>query len=184
MGRVTLSVLLVGLAVFVLGCRAESPAPAPKPRAPRAAAQPQQEPEIPVEASTPEPPPEAPEPFVYSPEGLRDPFQPFIKLELPKEVKPKVFVPKTPLQRYSTEELKLVGVIWGGAGRSKALIEDPEGKGYVASVGTPVGDQGGGIVQIRPERVVIEERFVDVLGEETVRTVDMKLHRPEGEVSQ
>jgi Tfp pilus assembly protein PilP len=185
MGLVTFSALVVGLAAFLAGCGTENSVPSASPPVAHAEVQqPQQTPAAPVAAPAPAPPPVDPEPFVYSRESLRDPFMPFIKLELPKELKPKTFVPKTPLQRYATEELMLVGVIWGGPSRAKALIEDPEGKGYVAGVGTLVGDQGGGIVQIRPERVVIEERFVDVLGEETVRTVNMTLHKSEGEVSQ
>ena len=127
---------------------------------------------------------EKPPPFVYDPQGLRDPFAPFIKIETTKQKqKPKVFVPKTPLQRYAVEELRVVGVIWADAGKAKALIEDPEGKGYVVGIGTLVGDQEGKIIQIHPEQVVVEERFFDLLGEENVKVVKMALHKPEGEVN-
>ena len=122
---------------------------------------------------------------MYVAEGLRDPFQPFIKLETKekKKVRPQVFVPKTPLQRFATEELRLVGIIWAEQGRSKALIEDPQGKGYVVGTGTLVGDRGGRIVRIEPEQAVIEEKIVDLFGEENLSVVTMTLRKPEGEVN-
>ena len=76
-----------------------------------------------------------------------------------------------------------MGVVWSGHGKSKALIEDPEGKGYVVTTGTLVGDRDGKIVDIRPEKVMVEERSVDLLGEENVKMVAMTLRKPEGEVS-
>jgi len=123
--------------------------------------------------------------FVFDPTGLRDPFEPFIRLEekKPKEKKPQVFIPKTPLQRYAIEELRLVGVIWSGGEKSVALVEDPEGKGYMATGGALVGDRGGRIVRIYPDRVDVEERFVDLFGEENVKVVTMTLRKPEGEVN-
>jgi type IV pilus assembly protein PilP len=184
MGPVRTAALAAGVAVFLGGCGSDRPAssPAPKPIAPVAKAEPKKAVPTPVEASQPQPAPA--ETFVYSSAGLRDPFEPFIKLETEKKDKPKVFVPQTPLQRYTVDELRLVGVIWsGGAGaKPKALIEDPAGKGYVVTVGTLVGDKGGGIVKIGPDEVVVEERFVGVLGEENQRIVKMALHKPEGEV--
>ncbi len=173
------SVLVAALAMVVSGCGGGAPAPAPKKvrSTPPKAAKAQ-----PVAAAK-QPAPEEP-PFVYNPEGLRDPFVPFIKLEPRKkeQKKPEVFVPKTPLQRYALEELKLAGIVWAGKERSRALIEDPEGKGYVVTVGTLVGDRGGKIVGVHPDRVVVEERFLDVLGEETVNKVVLSLRKPEDEV--
>ncbi|MEW6488952.1 MAG: pilus assembly protein PilP [Thermodesulfobacteriota bacterium] len=126
-----------------------------------------------------------PEPaFSYQPAGLRDPFEPFIRLDEPKtKAKPQVFVPRTPLQRYALEEIRLVGVMWAEGGRSVALVEDPEGKGYVVSGGVLIGDRGGRIIGIRPDRVDVEERFVDLFGEENVKVMTMTLRKPEGEVN-
>jgi type IV pilus assembly protein PilP len=123
--------------------------------------------------------------FAYEPAELRDPFQPFIKLDTKtkKKARPQIFVPKTPLQRFATEELHLVGIIWGEGGRARALIEDPQGKGYVVGTGTLVGDRGGRIVRIEPEQAVIEERIVDLFGEENLSVVTMTLRKPEGEVN-
>jgi len=163
------------------GCWGQSPQPAssPAPSA-RAAQAPAAAP-----APAPEPAAEALEPaFSYQPVGLRDPFEPFIRLDEPKpKTKPQVFVPRTPLQRYALEEIRLVGVMWAEGGRSVALVEDPEGKGYVVSGGVLIGDRGGKIIGIRPDRVDVEERFVDLFGEENVKVMTMTLRKPEGEVN-
>lgn len=134
-------------------------------------------------------PPEAPPPpamvFSYDPNGLRDPFEPFIKIEEKKQAAqpaPKAFVARTPLQRFSLDEIKLVGVLWTPAGKATALVEDPQNKGYMVSVGAYLGDRGGKIVRIQPDRVVIEERFSDVLGQEKVNVSNIVLHKSEGEV--
>jgi type IV pilus assembly protein PilP len=168
----------VGLAALV-ACGSEPPAPAPA-QAPQPKVTPP-----PTETVAPAPPvqPTVPE-FTFDPKGLRDPFEPFIKLEAkPKEKKATAFVPKTPLQRYAVEELRLVGVIWAGSAKSVALVEDPEGKGYVVSSGTLVGDRGGRVVRIQPDRVDVEERFVDLFGDENVKVATMTLRKPEGEVN-
>lgn len=172
-----LSAALAALA----GCGGQSPQPA---SAPGPSARP-----APVSAAAPVPAPEpaaaAAEPaFSYQPAGLRDPFEPFIRLEEPKpKAKPQVFVPRTPLQRYALEEIRLVGVVWAEGGRSVALVEDPEGKGYVVSGGVLIGDRGGRVIGIRPDRVDVEERFVDLFGEENVKVLTMTLRKPEGEVN-
>lgn len=183
MGALRTALWTAGLAALLLGCGSQAPAP-PRPPKPTPAAAKKTPPAVPRPVNAEEPKTAEPEEFAYHREGLRDPFEPFIKIVKKKVQKPKVFVPKTPLQRYAVEELQLVGVVWGGPGKAKALIEDPGGKGYVVGVGTLVGDRGGGIVKIAPGEVLVEERFVDVLGEETVRAVKLALRKPEGEVNQ
>ncbi len=177
----SLAVFLIsaGLALGLTACGSEPAAP---PAATPAAAAPAPK-KAPAPVEDPTRGAVVGEAFAYAPEGLRDPFQPFIKLEEKKQSRPQVFVPKTPLQRYATEELQLVGIIWGEAGRARALIEDPEGKGYVVGTGTLVGDRGGRIVRIQPQEAVVEERAVDLFGEENVNVVRMTLRKPEGEVN-
>ncbi len=170
-----------GLGLLLAACGADAPAPKPKAKAKAE----QEEKAVPAAEAVTAPAQAEAESFVYEPAGLRDPFQPFVKVvekSKKKEAKPKVFVPKTPLQRYAVEELRVVGVIWADGRNSKALIEDPEGKGYVVRAGTLVGDMGGRIVGIRPDRLVVEERFVDILGEENVKVVELTLRKPEDEV--
>ena len=52
----------------------------------------------------------------------------------------------------------------------------------MVGVGTLVGDKEGKIARIQPDRVVIEERFTDLFGEEKKNVANMMLRKPEGEV--
>ncbi len=173
---------LVALSLLV-GCGG-SPAPAPAP----AQADQQKAPTLNdlIGGALPRASDEPVDTFVYDRKGLRDAFQPFIRLvDKSKEKKrgEKVLVPKTPLQKFALEELKLVGIVWSDAERSKVLIEDPKGKGYYVGVGTWMGDRGGKIVRIHPDKIVVEEKIVDILGETNVKHITLTLHKAEDEVN-
>ncbi|MCB9477296.1 MAG: pilus assembly protein PilP [Deltaproteobacteria bacterium] len=87
----------------------------------------------------------------------------------------------TVLTQYEIKYFRLVGVVFDEAS-PRAIFEDPRGRAYVVSVGTPIGRNLGVIEQILPEAVVVsEQRFVPGgLNElETVQVV-IKLH-PERE---
>lgn len=166
-----------GLGLALLACQGAQP-PAPTAAPPVA---PAPVPVVAPAAVTPAPAPAATA-FVYDALGLRDPFEPFLKLEVKKTAREQ-FVPRTPLQQYSVEELRLVGIVWGDGGRSSALVEDPRGKGYVVGVGTYLGDRGGKIVRIQLDRLAVEERIVDLFGEENLNVVTLTLRKSEGEVN-
>jgi len=106
----------------------------------------------------------------------RDPFRSFIQVKSPgAAVRKKPARRLTPLQKYSLDQLRVVGVIGGGSLR-KALLEDDVGKGYVVGVGDAVGNQGGTIVVIKPDRIVIKEIHTDALGEDKVRRITKRLY--------
>ena len=106
----------------------------------------------------------------------RDPFRSFVELrDSAATVRRAPTRPLTPLERYSLDQLRLVGVVGGGS-VDKALLEDDVGKGYVVGVGTAVGNQGGKIVSIRPDRIVIQETVTDPLGEERARNIVKRLY--------
>jgi len=107
----------------------------------------------------------------------RDPFRSFIEVRDPTAVAVRKAPtrPLTPLERYSLDQLSLVGVVGGGS-MQKALLEDDVGKGYVVGVGAAVGNQGGRIVSIQPDRIVIQETTTDPLGEERVRNITKRLY--------
>lgn len=176
----------VAVGVALVGCaKKEPPAASAPPVAVRAKAAPARPLPVPTAAQAGPLEPQRPT-FLYDPTGLRDPFEPFIKLEDMKKKgapAPKAFTPRTPLQQYPSEQLKLVGVVWGAEGRARALIEDPQGKGYAVGVGALVGDRGGKVVRIQPDRVVIEERFTDLFGEEKKNVSNIMLRKSEGEVA-
>lgn len=115
----------------------------------------------------------------YRPKAERDPFKSFVTTRAPVQApseKPAQI--KTPLQRYSLDQLKVVGIIAGGNVR-KALLEDDVGKGYVVAVGDAVGSEGGEITAIRDDRIVIQSTYSDVLGNKKVRRITKKLYTSE-----
>ncbi len=107
--------------------------------------------------------------------GLRDPFRPFNLALRPKPVE----TPKTPLEQYDVGALKLVAVIYDTQD-PKAMVEDDTGLGYTVAHGTKIGNQGGVVKTIEPDRVVVEEEFVDFYGEKKKTEIVLRL-KPEGE---
>ncbi|MBI2963862.1 MAG: pilus assembly protein PilP [Deltaproteobacteria bacterium] len=107
--------------------------------------------------------------------ALRDPFRPFNLALRPKPVE----TPKTPLEQYDVGALKLVAVIYDTQ-NPKAMVEDDSGLGYTVALGTKIGNQGGVVKTIDPDRVVVEEEFVDFYGEKKKTEIVLRL-KPEGE---
>lgn len=63
----------------------------------------------------------------------RDPF------EQPTEILPSDCPPSMPLCKFDRSQLKLVGVIQEGEGNYKAMVEDPDGRGYFVTAGMQIG---------------------------------------------
>ncbi|MBI3810803.1 MAG: pilus assembly protein PilP [Nitrospirae bacterium] len=112
-----------------------------------------------------------PPPYAYNPEGRRDPFRSIlVKSELGKSLEN---LPA--LLRTEVGELRLIGIVWGGFGYS-AMVQTPDGKGYTIHVGTPLGPNRGRVQKITERYLTIEERYVDIFGENKVREVKLDLH--------
>lgn len=157
--------LLVLVGVSVSGCSdSGTPSvPGPSRPAPAAAAKP----------AAPVPPPApAPPPFSYEAKGRRDPFRPLIA--------PRTEVvrtrPKTGLAALEPKELKLTGIIWGGRG-FYALVEAPNGAGYVVRVNDVVGENAR-VAKITSDVVTFEERMGPV-PQSQARLVELRLRKEE-----
>ena len=138
---------------------ADAPAPAPTPR--------------PTVGTVPTP---TAAPAAAAPAaGLKDPFRPFNLALRPKPVE----TPRTPLEQYDVGALKLVAVIYDTQ-NPKAMVEDDTGLGFTVGVGTRIGNQGGVVKVIEPERVIVEEEFVDFYGDKKKSEIVLRL-KPEGE---
>ena len=100
----------------------------------------------------------------------RDPFRSFIeeqKLRLAK-------TERGPLEQFDLSQLTVVAVVWG-TGRPRALVEDPSGRGYVVQVGTPIGKNDGSVTSsIWDNAVVVRETYVDYLGAQTSKEIEMR----------
>ena len=120
--------------------------------------------------------------YAYNPKGKIDPFKPFLNLEVAKVGvnKPKKAVPRTPLMEFGLDQIKMTGIAHGSEKRV-AMIEDPKGKGYIISEGTLLGHNGGRVVQILPDRMVVEEKVMDAKGKNKTQRIVIKLHKDERE---
>ncbi len=124
--------------------------------------------------------------YAYQADGRRDPFESLVK------EKPKIKIltpqleadrPRGPLERFDISALKLVGIVWGELGR-RGLIRAPDNKGYFVTVGTYMGENGGQVVDVAPDRLIIEEKYKDTEGNTVGKTLDLPLRRKEKEQEQ
>lgn len=110
--------------------------------------------------------------YVYDPVGKRDPFEPF-------NLAPKADNAdgKTGLERFVIGQLRLTAVL-KGFDEPLAIVEDATGKGHTVTKGTKIGPNGGEIVEILPDRLLILEKLVDFTGKEQSNTIEMRLRAP------
>jgi type IV pilus assembly protein PilP len=107
--------------------------------------------------------------YVYDPTGKRDPFRPF-------DFSPKKGdeAGKTPLEKYDLGQLKLTAVL-GGFDEPIAMVENSAGKGFPVKKGTKIGLNGGEVVEIQPDKVIVVETVTDFTGESKSTTHEIKL---------
>jgi Tfp pilus assembly protein PilP len=98
----------------------------------------------------------------------RDPFVPPGSVPLGVE--------GTPLQHVELARLRLVAVV-SDTSRTRALLEDDTGLGYIATIGTPVGRHGGVIVGVGRGSLRIHEPKDDGGGREVV----LQMPSPQGD---
>lgn len=119
--------------------------------------------------------------YHYDAKGKIDPFKPFLNLEVAKvTTKPIRNFPRTPLEEVGLDQFKLVGIAIG-SNRKAAMVEDPKKKGYIIGEGTVIGHNGGKVVEILRDRVIVEERIPDATGKNKTQRTVIKLHKDEKE---
>lgn len=109
-----------------------------------------------------------PETPPYNPAGRRDPFRPFTL-----DIRPEARTQLTPLQRYELGQLIVVGTVWE-LSPPRAMVEDSVGMGFIVTIGTPIGRNGGVVTAIEPQRVMVEERVLDFYGKEQINRIVME----------
>jgi len=112
--------------------------------------------------------------FVYETKGRRDPFRPLI---MPKVEKPKTSKPKTGLAALGVNELKLSGIVWHPRGYY-ALVEAPNGAGYVLRVNDTIGEDTR-VAKITPQGVTFEVKLETPLPQARSRLVELRLRKEE-----
>ncbi len=119
--------------------------------------------------------------YVYNPIGKPDPFRPFMEMApSPKKKIAPMTLPISPLQRASINELRLVGVSSDDNHRI-AMVQDVKGRAYPIFLGTYIGQNGGRVVEILPDRIIIEERTKAADKKAKAKRLTMKLRKDEGE---
>ena len=120
-----------------------------------------------------------------------DPFRPFIETDVEQKIRKEdgldkkgggKSLPLSPLQQREIGEFRLVGIA-GNDDRRTAVVEDGTAKKtYSLFVGTYIGRNEGRVIQILPDRVIVEERVEDPVKKEKkaqTRRMTMMLHKGE-----
>jgi len=167
----------VACAAALAGCGTKAPAPAaPKPAvAPKPAAAPPAKPvQKPLSSSLTLPPP-AVNQFDFS--NKKDPFKPFVvaKAEPNPAAERKALKEGIPIHRFDVTQFTLIGIVTGGR-ENRAMVVDPEHKGYVVKVGKTIGKNEGRVTAITASGVEVLEQFRDDNGK--VRRERIKLTLP------
>ena len=123
--------------------------------------------------------------YSYKVEGKIDPFASIFRagpsvLADQNDEKKKRRIPLTPIEKVDLSQLKLVGIIRAPSG-NRALVEDASGKGFVIKKGARIGINSGRVIKILKDRVVVEEKAENILGETTLVKRELKLQKPPGE---
>ena len=79
-----------------------------------------------------------------------------------------------PIQSFEVNKFKVAGII-AGLQENRALLIDPNGKGYVVRVGMQIGSSGGRISRITSSSVEVVERFKESSGRMKSRTIVLTL---------
>jgi type IV pilus assembly protein PilP len=61
------------------------------------------------------------------------------------------------------------------------MVQDVKGKAYPIFVGTYIGQNGGRVVEILPDRIIIEEKIKAEDNKAKPKRLTMKLRKDEGE---
>jgi type IV pilus assembly protein PilP len=97
--------------------------------------------------------------YNYSPLAKTDPFRPFVEEEpavQKKNVEKKEVISIFPLQRLDVDKFRIVGIA-GDPSHRIAIAEDAAKKYYPLFIGTHIGLHKGKVMEILPDRVIVEE---------------------------
>jgi type IV pilus assembly protein PilP len=124
-----------------------------------------------------------PSAFEYNPQNKPNPFEPFLR-QAPssQEEESENREALSPLERITPSQLQLEGILSrGGTNASVALVQLPDGKGYILEEGTRIGTEGARVERIEKSRVVVREYYIDVMGEKKSKQTILKLPQSAGE---
>ena len=82
--------------------------------------------------------------------------------------------PKSDLELYASHQFILVGVMTGPR-EMRALIQSPSGKTFFLKRGDHIGQRKGIVEKITPDKMAVQEKIVNVLGQAENITTEIKL---------
>lgn len=119
--------------------------------------------------------------YQYVPGDRPDPFRPFHEeAKVAAQVAECEEVSASPLTEQEVSQFTLVAIVSRGADRV-AMVQDRSGKGYVIRPGLHMGRKCGKVSEISSvEGVVVEEPYVDLLGQKKTRRVPLGFKKSQG----
>ncbi len=86
---------------------------------------------------------------------------------------------RTSKQRRRSRKHELVALI-RNTGMARALVQDPSGSSYIIGEGTRIGKNDGRVIGIDDNLIIVKETYVDFLGQETTKDIEIRIRRSEG----
>ena len=114
--------------------------------------------------------------FSYDETGKREPFRSYLFERGDRLAQEEV---RGPLEQFDLAQLSLEAVIWQ-TGNARALIADPSGETYIIAEGAKMGKNSGRVIAIEDSVVRVTETYVDYLGRETTKDIELRMRRNEG----
>ena len=117
--------------------------------------------------------------YRYDAKGRRDPFESLVQEASGEKIVGSIKDPERPLEpleRFDLSALKLMGIVWGELGR-RAIIRAPDGKGYFVAEGMYMGQNGGQIITINDDELILKEKYKTIKGNITDKTLAIPLRR-------
>jgi len=112
--------------------------------------------------------------YAYNPLGKRDPFRSPLEELRQGAQGAQVEACTEPLCQWDLDQLVLVAVVTGDA-NPIAMVEDPQGRGYIIKRNTKIGKQGGKVTQILRDSVTVTEFWTAPDGKVNPNPVAMRL---------
>lgn len=113
--------------------------------------------------------------YAYDPTGKRDPFRSYVLEEAARRNRGE----RGPLEQFELGQLALQAVVWG-TDKPRALVTDPQGRGYIVREGTPMGKNSGLVTKIGDSTLVVRETYEDTLNVRTEKDIEMRIRQSQG----
>lgn len=114
--------------------------------------------------------------YVYESTGKRDPFRDFKWDRLDRLADEGE---AGPLEQFDLSQLALVAVVWK-TGNARALVQDPSGSSYIIGEGARIGRNEGFVTEIDDNMLRVREKYIDSVGHETMKDIELSMRLSEG----